>query len=48
MIFYQGEFVVDTGTIMAAALMVSVPIIVLYLVVQKHFIAGVTTSGLKG
>ena len=48
MIYYQDEFVNDNGTIMAAAFLVTLPIIALYLVVQKHFIAGVSTSGLKG
>ena len=48
MIYYQNEFLNDNGTIMAAAFMVTLPIIILYLLVQNQFIAGVSTTGLKG
>lgn len=48
MIYYQNEFLTDYGMVMAAALMVTLPIVVFYLVVQKQFIAGVATTGIKG
>jgi multiple sugar transport system permease protein len=48
MIYYQNEFLTDYGMVMAAALMVTLPIVAFYLLVQKQFIAGVTTTGIKG
>lgn len=48
MIYYQNEFLTDYGMLMAAAVMVTLPIVGFYLLVQKQFIAGVTTTGIKG
>lgn len=48
MIHYQNEFMSDYGMVMAASVMVTLPIIVLFLVAQRHFIAGIATTGLKG
>jgi multiple sugar transport system permease protein len=48
MIYYQGEFRTDYGLVMAASVMVTVPIVVLFLFMQKQFIEGISTTGLKG
>lgn len=48
MIFYQSEFVTDHGLVMAASVVVTAPIILLYVLVQKQFIAGIASTGLKG
>lgn len=48
MIYYQSEFATDFGTMMAASLIATLPIIVLYMLVQRQFIAGMMNSGLKG
>lgn len=48
MIYYQNEFATDYGLVMAAAFMVTIPIIVLFILVQGQFIAGVANTGLKG
>lgn len=48
MIFYQSEFQTDHGLVMAASVIVTLPMILLYVLVQKHFIAGVASTGLKG
>jgi multiple sugar transport system permease protein len=48
MTFYQSEFQTDHGLVMAASVIVTLPIVVLYVVVQKHFITGVANTGLKG
>lgn len=48
MIYYQAEFVTDYGALMAASLMVTLPIIVLFLLVQRQFIEGIVSTGLKG
>ncbi len=48
MIFYQNEFITDYGMVMAASFMVTLPVILLYVVAQRHFMEGVASSGLKG
>ncbi len=48
MTYFQDENVTNYGVLMAAAFLVTVPIILLYLVAQRRFIAGVAASGLKG
>ncbi len=48
MIFFQDEFTTSFGVVMAAAILVTLPIIVLFLLVQRQFIAGIVSSGLKG
>jgi multiple sugar transport system permease protein len=48
MTFYQTEFVTDHGQMMAASVMVTLPIVVLYVLVQRQFIEGVAGTGIKG
>ena len=48
MIYYQEEFLTDRGVLMAASLIVTLPIIVLFLLVQKQFVAGIVGTGVKG
>ncbi|MGI8768107.1 MAG: carbohydrate ABC transporter permease [Propionibacteriaceae bacterium] len=44
----QGAYNIDYPTIMAGASMASIPVLVLYVFVQRYVIEGVATSGLKG
>ena len=39
---------VPYGEMMAAATMVSVPIILLFIMLQRHFISGLTIGAVKG
>jgi multiple sugar transport system permease protein len=48
MIYYQNEFQTNYGMVMAAAFMVTLPIIVVFVLAQKNFIAGISSVGLKG
>lgn len=48
MVYYQNEFVTDYGMLMAASLMVTLPIVVLFILVQRQFIEGIVSTGLKG
>ena len=48
MIYYQEEFLTDRGVLMAASLIVTLPIIVIFLLVQKQFVAGIVGTGVKG
>lgn len=43
-----GQAESQVGTQLAAATLMSLPIIIIYLVLQRHFIASMATSGLKG
>ena len=44
----QGAFATDYPVIMAGATIASVPVLILYIVLQRYIIEGVATSGLKG
>lgn len=44
----QGEFVTNQNLIAAAALMAAVPTLVVYLFLQRQFIAGLTLGAIKG
>ena len=48
MVYYQNEFVTDFGLLMAASLMVTLPIVLLFILLQRQFVAGITSTGLKG
>lgn len=44
----QGAYVTDYPVIMAGALLASVPVLILFVLAQRHVIEGVSRSGLKG
>lgn len=48
MTYFQDENVTNYGLLMAAAFIVTLPIILLYLAAQRRFIEGVAAGGLKG
>lgn len=48
MVYYQNEFVTDFGMLMAASLMVTLPIVILFVLLQRQFIEGITSTGIKG
>ena len=43
---YSGEL--DYGEIMAASLVASIPVILVFLLCQKYFVRGLTIGALKG
>lgn len=45
--FLQGQFVNDYGALMAMALMASLPLVLLFLFLQRYFVEGLSRSGLK-
>jgi ABC-type glycerol-3-phosphate transport system permease component len=45
--FLQGQFVNDYGGLMAMALLACLPLVVLFLFLQRYFVRGLTRSGLK-
>jgi raffinose/stachyose/melibiose transport system permease protein len=48
LIFFSGRYTSDRGLIAAGVSITSVPIILLYLVMQRQFIRGITAGALKG
>lgn len=44
---FQGEHTVDIPGMAAGALFVTVPVMVLYVLTQRHFVRGITEGGLK-
>ena len=44
----QGSYTIDYPVIMAGATMAAVPVLVIYVVLQRYIIEGVASSGLKG
>ena len=47
-IFARGQFAADYGLLMAGAVVLVVPVIVLFLLLQRHFIQSQAMSGIKG
>jgi len=45
--FLQGEFDADYGGLMAMALLSCLPLLVMFVVLQRYFVAGLTRSGIK-
>lgn len=46
--FFQGHYGVTLHYLMAVSLIVMLPCILLFAVAQKHFVAGVSATGIKG
>jgi multiple sugar transport system permease protein len=44
----QGQFGTDYPALMAGALICSIPLVAVFLVLQRQFFAGIASSGLKG
>lgn len=44
---FRSETVIDWGPLMAASVVVSIPMIILFLFTQKYFVQGVVSTGLK-
>lgn len=48
MLFYRGRFSVDYGLMSAGVLIISLPVILMFLVFQRSFVKGLTGGALKG
>jgi multiple sugar transport system permease protein len=44
----QGAYISEYGTVMAGAVLVAAPVLLLYVLLQRHIVESVATSGLKG
>jgi len=45
---YQGQFFTQTNLLMAATTVTIIPVLILYVFLQRYFIQGITLTGLKG
>lgn len=48
MLFYRGRFSVDYGLMSAGVLIISLPVIIMFLLFQRSFVKGLTGGALKG
>jgi multiple sugar transport system permease protein len=44
----QGQYTFDYGKLMAGALVVSVPVLLLYMAAQRYIVESISTTGIKG
>jgi multiple sugar transport system permease protein len=44
----QGQYTFDYGKLMAGALVVTVPVLLIYLVAQRYIVESISTTGIKG
>ena len=47
-IFARGEFQADYGLLMAGSVVLVIPVVIVFLLLQRHFTQSVATTGLKG
>nr|MBA2247137.1 carbohydrate ABC transporter permease [Chloroflexia bacterium] len=45
---FRGQYNSEWHLLMAASMLVVAPVLVLFLVAQRHFVAGVALTGIKG
>ncbi|MFR1891886.1 hypothetical protein [Hungatella sp.] len=45
---FTTQYKTEWSLLMATALMITLPVIIIYFIVQKRFIEGITFSGIKG
>ncbi|WP_270167314.1 carbohydrate ABC transporter permease [Paenibacillus sp. SYP-B4298] len=45
---FIGEYNVDWGSLLAMSTITMIPVLVVFLIFQRHFVQGIATSGMKG
>lgn len=45
---FIGQYGIRYGELMASSVMISLPIVVVFFFLQKHFVAGLTAGSVKG
>jgi len=46
--YFTSEFLVDWGSSMAASVVLTVPVVIVFITLQKYFVRGLTSGGVKG
>ncbi len=44
---FQGQYATDWATIMAGSVLITLPVVVLFLILQKHLVSGMTAGAVK-
>jgi multiple sugar transport system permease protein len=45
---YIGQYGIRYGDLMASSVLVSIPVILVFFFLQRHFVAGLTAGSVKG
>jgi multiple sugar transport system permease protein len=45
---FMGQHVVEFGLLMAASVLALIPVVLFFLVIQRRFVAGIATTGMRG
>jgi multiple sugar transport system permease protein len=45
---FQSEHLTEWGQVFAASLMALVPVMIIFIIFQRYFIQGISTTGMKG
>jgi len=45
---FRGQFIIDWGGMMSAAMVVALPVLLVFLLCNKYFIRGITQGSVKG
>ena len=45
---FVGQYETNWGSLMAASVLISIPVFVMFIIIQKHFIAGLIKGAIKG
>ena len=45
---FKGQFIIDWGGMMSAAVVIAVPVLLIFLLCNKYFIKGITSGAVKG
>lgn len=48
LLYLKGNSEVDTSLLMAVAVIITIPVVAVYLIAQKQFVQGIASTGLKG
>jgi multiple sugar transport system permease protein len=46
--FYKDEYIIEWNLLMAATAVTIIPLVIVFFAVQKYFIEGIVTTGIKG
>ena len=44
---FQGQYTTNWGTLMAGAVLITIPVVILFLLLQKHLVSGMTAGDVK-
>lgn len=44
---FQGQYAINWGTLMAGAVLITIPVVILFLALQKHLVGGMTAGAVK-